>query len=182
VALRNSADQWGLVAQILHWMLFLLIGAQFVLATLMDDAPKGPGKTQLLMLHKSVGITVLALVLLRIGWRWANPVPVPLARHAWQVSAGRIVHFLLYLVMLLMPLTGMVMVMAAGRPIVWFGLFEIRPLIPTARDLSSLANDLHGLIAYLILGLLAVHITAAGLHHYVWRDNTVRRMIVPGRR
>src|SRR5690606_7701308 len=119
-------------------------------------------------LHKSVGVTILILTLVRIGWRVANPaIPLPGHMPRWQKILARTNHVLFYVVLLAMPLAGWAASSAAGRPVEWFGLFTL-PALPVAdsRELAGGLMDAHRAAAKLLYVLIFLHIAGALKHHF----------------
>jgi cytochrome b561 len=118
MTLRNTASAYGSIAKLLHWTIVVLIIAQFWLGYSADDLPNGLAKLKLLATHKSIGMTVLMLALVRLAWRLANPVPPPpVTTPRWQQLAARTSHLLLYLLLFLQPVTGWIMSSARNFPV-----------------------------------------------------------------
>jgi cytochrome b561 len=144
----------------------------------MEDQKISPDILKLYGLHKSVGITVLALALLRLIWALSNTAPKMLGlEKPWEKLAARGVHGLLYLCLFLMPLSGWVMSSAAGYPVSVFGLFTLPDLVGADKDLHELAEEVHEITAYAFMGLIAAHAGAALMHHFVKKDRTLIRMV-----
>ena len=154
------------------------IVAQFTLATLFDDLPAGPRKLTLLSRHKSIGITILILVALRLLWRWANPTPgLPGTLKPWERTLAKVTHVLLYVLLFLVPLSGWLMSSARGFPVSWFGMFQLPDLVPKNKALYDALVATHGTLAW-ALGLTAtLHLLAALKHHFVLKDDVLRRML-----
>lgn len=174
---RNSETRWGALAQLFHWGMLLLFVAMFTLASIMDELPKGPERAAIVGLHKSTGITILALALARLLWRWSGVVPKPLAAAAWQQRLAGAVHVALYGLMFALPLSGYVMSMAAGRGVNWFGLLPLPDLVGPNKPLSEAAHEGHEVLATLVLLLVGLHLAAALWHHVIVKDDTLRRML-----
>ncbi|MEX0373135.1 cytochrome b [Spiribacter roseus] len=181
IAIRNTTRFWGAGAQLLHWLMAAGIATSMVLGWVMVNMPAGSAQFRLYALHKSLGITLLALVALRLVWRWINvtpPLPDSLPRHErWLAKAG---HRALYALMLLMPLSGYVINSAANFPLNVFGLVQIPNLTPASESLGDLASNLHLAFFWGFVAVLTAHIGGALRHHFVLRDNILRRML-PGR-
>ena len=139
MAIHNTTRRWGAIAQLLHWFIALFIIAQLTLAWLFDDLPAGAKKLTLLARHKSIGISVLMLACLRLGWRWANPTPaLPDTLKPYERRLARFTHALLYVLLFAVPLTGWTMSSARGFPVSWFGLFQLPDLVPKDKSLYNL--------------------------------------------
>lgn len=176
--LKNSKERFGVVAQVFHWGVFLLFVGLFVVAEMMEDAPKGPQKYALYDLHKSLGITVLFVAFARLSWRMANPVPkLEGAVSKWVEKGASVSHYLLYAVMILMPLSGYIMSVSGGHPVGWFGLFKLPTLMGKNEGLHEGFEEFHEVAATLILVLVGIHFLAALWHHFVVKDNVLRRML-----
>jgi cytochrome b561 len=196
--IRSNDDTWGSLSRFFHWTTAAFILATAVVGLTMEDVDR----LSYYMLHKSLGLTVLALVLLRLLWRlFDRRPPYPPGMPRWQQRASSLAHGLIYLAMLVMPLSGWLYNSAARRPLDWFGLFKLPSLtdidratdtlyilglqapafIDTPRKLRALAGDIHESLFYAGALLLAVHIAAALKHHFHDRDVTLARML-PGLR
>ena len=167
----------------LHWLMLLLIVASYTFILIRTEFPKGSEPRALVkMLHFSIGVTIFGLVWVRIAARVSGgPAPaITPAPNPLQHKAGRLAHLALYGLMIGMPIGGMLILSFEGEAIPFFGLFEIGPLLSANKDYAESVEELHelgGTIGYFLIGLHAV----AGLyHHYIRRDDTLKRML-PGR-
>ena len=122
---KNTADRWGPVSQLLHWLIVIMILGMGTVGLVMTEMRNSPDKIQLYDLHKSFGLTVLALVTLRLLWRLyaGTPRPVPGTPH-WQERIASLTHAALYALVFAIPISGWVLNSAAGFPLRWFGLFN----------------------------------------------------------
>jgi cytochrome b561 len=178
MAIRNTTRRWGAVAQLFHWLIVIFIIAQFTLATLFDDLPAGPKKLTLLSRHKSIGITILILALLRVLWRSSNPTPaLPGTLKTWERSLAKLTHVLLYVLLFAVPLSGWLMSSARGFPVSWFGLFQLPDLVPKNKALYDLLVSTHGVLAWSLGIVASVHLVGALKHHFVLKDDVLRRML-----
>lgn len=176
--MKDGKERLSALTIALHWLIAIAIVAMLAIGLIMDDMARGPDRTALLDVHKSLGTAVLVLVALRILWRWRNgfPVPVgPLPR--WQHQAARAVHWLLLVATLLMPLSGMVMTVAGGHALPFFGLTLVDEGAMEQATLREIGDAMHGTLAWILMALIAVHLLAALKHHLVDRDATLRRML-----
>ena len=177
---RDIPDYGGL-AKAFHWLGVLCIVVAWLLGTFIDDFPKAWEPTAIFS-HMTLGLTVLALVVLRVGWRFARPVPALISSLGRRVELlARVMQWVLYFLMLVLPITGIVLQFARGQSVPLFGLAEIAS--PWARDraFSSSVHEVHELIADALLILASLHAAAALLHHYVLKDRTLLRMLPNGR-
>ncbi len=183
MSLRSDDTRWGGVAKALHWLMAVLILGLGAVGLVMADLANSPQKLKIYALHKSVGLTVLALALLRLAWRLLDRRPRDLPMPRWQALAAHGAHLVLYILMLALPLSGWLFNSAAGFPLQWFGQFNL-PSLTGGRDeaLKAIAHEVHELGWWLLVAVLAAHAGAALKHHFVDRDATLRRMLPFGGR
>ncbi|MEO8988508.1 MAG: cytochrome b [Rhodanobacter sp.] len=179
--LRSNDHQWGSVSKFFHWAIALAILCNGSFGLLMDLASSPMQKINWLALHKSIGLTVLALVLLRMLWRWGDGRPAEQPASALQMLAARLVHGVLYLVILAIPLTGWWFNSVSGKPLQWFKLFNLPPLAAKNDAMRDFAHGVHEYLYWFLLLLLVVHVGAAVKHHVFENDNVLRRMLPFGR-
>lgn len=176
--LKNDESRYGVVAQLFHWTIVVLIIVQFILANRADALPLGSAKIAVLAQHKSVGITILGLALLRLIWRWFNPVPAePLDIPQWQRIAARVSHIGLYALLFITPLAGWLMSSARNFPVSWFGLVTLPDFIEPNRPAYDFLHETHELLAGTLFWLALLHVAAALKHHFIDKDNVLRRML-----
>ncbi len=175
--LRNTPDRFGFISKFFHWSVGVLVLILLPVGFLMTGMEFSPSKLTLYMLHKSFGITVLVLVIGRAAWRIISPRPKKLPTHKeWEDKLAKAVHFALYVCLILMPLSGWVMSSAGGFPATFFGLFPLPVLMQKNEDVFEITRNVHTVIAWSILGLLALHFAGAFKHHLIDRDETLQRM------
>lgn len=175
--IRNSSERWGRVSIALHWLTAALILGLAAVGLLMTELPTSPFKIQVYALHKSFGLTVLALTVLRLLWRWAAGSPGDVPGPRLQTLAAKGVHIALYALLFAMPLSGWLYNSAAGFPLRWFGVVALPKLFTGYNpELKHLAGEIHETGFYLLAALLLLHAGAALFHHYIKRDDTLNRM------
>lgn len=175
-------DRWGVVSQLFHWVSAGLLLAIGVVGLVMVDMPNTPDKISMYALHKSLGLTLLAIVVLRLLWRLLRPVPAPLPGMSPLLRrTASTVHWGLYVLMLAMPLTGWLYNSASGYPLQWFKLFNLPALASRDESLAETAEWLHESGFWLLVALAVGHVFAALYHHVFLGDGTLRRML-PARR
>ena len=176
--LRNDETRYGSVAQVLHWLIAALVVVMFGLGWYMAGLPLGQHKFDMYQLHKSVGITILALAAVRLLWRLFNPAPpLPASMPSWERTAARVSHALLYLMLFAQPLIGFLQSNAANFPVVWWGVVRLPPLIGTDEPLAETLLEGHVWNSRLLLALVLIHAAAALRHHFLLRDDVLRRML-----
>jgi len=192
MALANSHLRYGGVAITLHWLIAAAIALNLCLGLYVAEilTDQDPSRQGLLQFHKSVGLTVLGLSLLRLGWRVVNPIPpLPDTLTALLKVVARATHYLLYFLMIAIPLTGWALVSSSplGLPTSYFGLFHW-PHMRFLADLTRVQKkplhrdffDLHMYLAFSAIALLALHVAGA-IYHQRRGDDVLRRML-PGTR
>lgn len=178
--LRNSPTTWGSVAKTLHWLMAALLLIQIALGWTAIRLPLSPTKLDVFVWHKSLGLTILGLALIRLAWRWANPIPrLPPATPRFQARAARSSHALLYLIMIAMPITGWVINSAAQIPFAFFWWLPVPDIAPESEALAATTKTVHFAFFLLLAVTATLHVTAAFYHHRIQGDDILRRM-VPG--
>lgn len=173
----NNASSWGAPAKLFHWLVAVLIFIQFVLGWWAVSWRLSPLKLNLFVWHKSIGMVILALVIWRLLWRWMNPTPVlPADTPAWERVAARASHALLYVLMIALPLSGWLLNSAAGVPFRIFRIIPLSSLIAPDKHMAELAALVHLLLCLALAVLLVLHIGAALRHHFIKRNDVLRRM------
>jgi cytochrome b561 len=165
----------------LHWLIALLIVGAFTLGLVMTDIPGlTPTKLRYYSWHKWAGVTVLALAALRLLWRLGHSAPrYPASMARWQQRVVHGLHGLLYLLLFAVPLSGYFYSLAAGVPVVYFGLFQLPLLIGPDPALKPVLKAVHYWLNMLLAGGVGVHVAAALWHQLVLRDQVLQRML-PG--
>ena len=178
MSLKNT-DRWGATSQLLHWTIAILIVLIGIVGLVMGELPRSPKYFWVYTAHKSLGLTVLALVLVRIGWRLyaGAPRPVP-GTPRLQALLASATHGAIYLLILALPLSGWIYDSAnALRPFRWFGLVEVPKLVAPDEALAASAHGAHEWLFWLLMALVAGHAGAALYHHFIQRDATLARML-----
>jgi cytochrome b561 len=176
--LRNTTTGYGLTAQLLHWAVAGLVVYQYVLADRAADATLFQ-KLGILATHKSVGITILALAVARLAWNLVlGPRPEPPKNEPpYRVRLALASHALLYVLIVITPVTGWIMSSAANTPVSYFGRFTLPNLISPHADWVEGLKDLHGALFAVLATIVAVHVSAALYHRLVLKDEVLQRMI-----
>lgn len=164
-------------AIVLHWLVALLIFVAFPLGVYMHELPVSPDKLKLYSYHKWIGITILMLASARVMWRATyTPPPFPGSMAQWQHRVTHIVHGLLYVLILVIPLSGWLMSSAKGFQTVWFGVLPLPDLVGKDKALGELLTEVHEALNFTLLVLVILHVGAALKHHFIERQPFLQRM------
>jgi len=174
---RNTHDSYGRVSIILHWLVAIAVPALFVLGLWMVELDYyHPWYKRAPDLHRSIGVLLFGVMLLRLAWRYSNPRPRP-AGSAWQSQAATLAHRLLELLMFASLLSGYLISTADGRAIEVFGLFSVPATLSGLENQADIAGTTHEWLAFGLIGLASLHALAALKHHFVDHDSTLLRML-----
>ncbi len=183
---RSAAggERYGPVARNIHWLIAALAVIVVSLGWAAGSAPRNtPGHNSLLLLHRSVGMTILALMVFRVLWRWQHRPPrLPLSLGRIETGLTRLTHFGLYLMFLVMPLAGYLNAAAAGHAVSFFGLAAIPPLLPLDERAAQWAIVVHLFGQYVVYLLVLLHVAGALYHGGIRRDAVLDRMLPRRRR
>lgn len=173
-----KTERYNRTAIFLHWLVGLGILGTLGLGLYMVDLPFSPAKLQIYSWHKWAGMTLLFLAVVRLAWRLSHPAPAlpdtmgPLTRLA--AHAG---HWVLYILMLAIPLSGWLMSSAQGFSVVWFGVLPLPDLVAKNLELGEWLNSIHLILNYTLIATLIGHIGAALHHHFIKKDTVMSRML-----
>ncbi|OOG45426.1 cytochrome b [Rhodanobacter sp. C01] len=181
MSLRSNDRQWGSVAKFFHWTIALAILGNGIFGLLMDLAHSPMQKINWLALHKSIGLTVLALVLLRVLWRWGDGRPREEPTTRWQQLGAQAVHGVMYVLIVALPVSGWWFNSVTGKPLQWFKLFNLPALVAKNDDMRHVSHAVHEYLFWLLILVLLAHVGAALKHHVFDNDNVLRRMLPFGR-
>ncbi len=176
---HNTRTNWGSVSRSFHWGLGFVIIGMIAYGWWMNHFPARPDRFFYRSIHADIGYAVLLLMVIRLIWRWINPVPaLPGDTPRWQRIAARVSHGALYGVTVLVALLGWAH-SGAHKPDYadWFGLFRVPQFTSAGKASADFYENLHIYAAYVLLALIAIHVAAAIWHHFVKRDSVAVRMI-----
>lgn len=164
------------VARALHWIIAILIIFNLFLGFAHEALPRD---WKVMPVHKSIGLTILALTVLRLLWRLTHKgPPLPAGMPVWEKGAAHVTHFAFYAFMAVMPLTGWIMSSAGNRPLNWFFLFDVPKFAVSKSDaIVGLSGGAHEIGAFVWAALIVVHVLAALRHHFILKDDVLRRML-----
>lgn len=173
---RNAQNNYGWISIGLHWLVALCVVGLFGLGLWMVELTYyDPWYQRAPDLHRSAGVLLFFVMLARLAWHLGNPLP-RLSGARWERHAARLVHALLYLLLYALMVSGYLISTADGRAIEVFGLFSI-PATLTGKNQEDIAGLVHEVLAYGVIGLAGLHALAALKHHFIDRDNTLKRML-----
>jgi len=179
--LHNTLERFGWLAMLLHWLMALLIGGMLALGLYMVGLPDGDPKWGWYGWHKSFGMLIFLLLLIRLAWRLNSLIPpLPEGLNLVEKSLAHITHYGLYLAMIILPVSGYIDSSAGGYHLSFFEWFDVPKLIDKDKALEALVLEFHWITAYVLMAILAMHVGAALKHHLVLKDNVLLRML-PGR-
>lgn len=178
MTLLNTSKRYGSIPIALHWLMLAVLAAVYLCIELREYFPKGSEAREALKAwHFMLGLSVLALLAVRLAVHRLGSVPqISPAPPRWQALAGKLMHAALYLFMFAMPVLGWLLLSAEAKPVPFFGL-ELPALIGPGKELAKSLEEVHETIGTLGYWLIGAHATAALAHHYVVRDDTLRRML-----
>lgn len=174
---RPVNPSYGTVAKLLHWLIAAILVGQFALGWLMPEVHRGMQPGLAMHTHISIGILVLALIVLRLAWRLTHRVPPEPELPQWQRHASSAVHWLLYLLVFVTTLSGWFFASARGWALSFFGLFPLPALVAQGSALGRALGEIHEAIVWVLLAVVALHVLAALVHAVVYRDEVMQRML-----
>jgi cytochrome b561 len=180
---ENTRERWGSVQIGLHWTIATLV--------LLVQVPAGitmvwiePGTVQNVCynIHKTNGIVIFLLAIVRLGWRWSHPVPVlPADMPEWQARLARTTHALLYVVLFAMPITGFLYTAMGGFPVPFFMLYDLARFVPENKPVAEIFKYTHLTLQFVLYITVVLHVSGALYHHFARRDPVLVRMLSPTR-
>jgi cytochrome b561 len=175
---HEARARFTAVAQLLHWLIAALIVTQFALGWTAVDLPLGPHKLAVFARHKSFGMTVLMLAIVRLVWRWSHPPPeLPTGMTRIERRLARATHIAFYVLLFAMPITGWLMSSAKNYSVSWFGLFTWPDLIAKNETAFDALKTTHDCLSDVLLAIAILHILAALKHHFWNKDDVLLRML-----
>lgn len=169
-------------AKALHWLVVALLVFQYVVAWKMPHIGRNTVPDTIINLHFSLGVLIIAVIVVRLGWRFTHPEPTPLAGLLpWQVHTARTLHWLLYVLLIVIPVLGWMNASFRGYDVSFFGLFTMPKLVGTRAPGFGWTGDVHMLMSYyVLLPLAGLHVVAALYHRFIRRDGVLARMLPNG--
>lgn len=177
--LHNTSQSWGAVSIGLHWSIAaLVLLVQVPVGIVMLRLDPGSNQDLAFNIHKTTGITIFLLAVVRLGWRWSNPVPVlPVDLPAWQRRAARASHALLYSLLFAMPISGFLYTAMGGFPVPFFMVYDLGPLVSPNEAGAETFRAIHLTLQWLLYATVLLHVGAALEHHFIRKDGVLKRML-----
>lgn len=177
--IRNASDGYGLVSKVLHWVLALLIlGLIWLGWVVVDMGYYSPWYNTAITAHETLGMLVLALAAFKLVWMLYSPTPAPQGElRPWERGASKLVHWVLFLALFVIPVTGYLTSTSDGDAVGMFDWFEVPAVVPVSTALRDWSIDVHFYGAYSILVIAILHAAAALKHQLVDHHGTLKRML-----
>ena len=173
----TKAPGYGVVAKILHWLIFLLLVVQYTIGSIMPHIGRNTLNEGWVNWHFSVGAAILFFIVVRLIWRLLHPVSPHSELSPREYVLSAFTHWTLYVLVLIMTLLGWAATNSRGWEVKLFGLVTLPQLAPTGSEWGHQAGDVHNILVYVLLGFIILHVGAAAYHHFVKRDGVARRML-----
>jgi cytochrome b561 len=173
-----TAPNYGPVARIFHWLIFLLLAAQYAIGSIMPHIGRKTLNEGWVAWHLYVGAVILAVIVLRLLWRLAHPVAPHVAMAPWELRLSRFTHAMLYILVLAMTVLGWAAANARGWDVKLLGVVTLPALAPNGSAWGHEAGDIHNILVYVLLGFIALHVAGALYHQFVKRDSVLQRMLM----
>lgn len=173
----SGTPGYGLVAKLLHWLIFILLATQYSIGSIMPHIGRKTVDEGWVAWHFSVGAAILFFIVIRLAWRLLYPVPQLSDLAPWERLVSGITHWSLYLLVLAMTLLGWAATNSRGWDVKLFGLVTLPQVAPKGSHWGHECGDIHNVLVYVLLGFIALHVAAALYHYFVKRDQFVGRML-----
>ena len=168
---------YGRIAKGFHWLIFLLLAAQYFVGSVMPHIGRKTLDESWVHWHLVIGATILLVIVLRFGWRIRNPVPIPTSIAPWERHLALFTHWMLYLLVFVMTILGWAAANARGWTVWLLGLVPLPALAPNGSHWGHQAGDIHNVLVYVLLGFIALHVAGALWHYFVRKDRVLQRML-----
>jgi cytochrome b561 len=176
--MKNTSTSYGSVGKFVHWLMAAMVITMLIVGFSMDSFDE-PLKSQVYGFHEEFGLTLMGVLIFRLYWRWVNPQPeLPVALSAWEKVLSRLTHYLLYIALAIMIASGWAKSTSSGYTPNFYGLFELpMPFIPISKTVSHFVKQVHVTTVWILITLVSLHILAALNHHFIYKDNVLKRML-----
>ena len=168
---------YGATARIFHWLIFLLLAAQYAVGSIMPHIGRNTPNEGWVNWHLSIGAAILFVIVLRFVWRLLHPVPLSSDLPPLEQMAARVTHLTLYGLVFIMTVLGWAAANSRGWTVMLFGAIPLPALAPKGAAWAHEAGDIHNVLVYVLLGVIALHVAGALYHYFVRRDRVMQRML-----
>ena len=175
--MAQSGTGYGIISKALHWLIFLLLAAQYAVGSIMPHIGRKTLNEGWVNWHFSLGAAILFFIVVRLAWRLLNPVPPSAELTSGEKILSALVHWALYLLVLVMTLLGWAATNSRGWDVNLFGLVTLPKISPTGSHWGHECGDIHNVLVYVLLGFIVLHVAGAAYHHFIKRDQVVGRML-----
>lgn len=181
--IRNNKHNFSIATIFLHWLMAILIIVLFALGLYMVELDYySKWYTAAPWWHKSIGLAVFALLIFRVAWFFSHQYPAPLASYKmWEIKIAKLTHYSFYLLLFIISVSGYFIATAKGAAIEFFDFFEIPAVTRFDEDQADLAGEIHEIAAYAMAFLFLLHVCATIKHHFIDKDTTLLRMLIPNK-
>lgn len=176
MANRIAARSYGPVAKIFHWLIFLLLAAQYAVGSIMPHIGRKTLDEGWVAWHLSIGAAILLVIVLRFAWRLFHPVALADGLTGWELILSRFTHLALYALVFVMTLLGWAAANDRGWTVNLFGVIPLPALAAKGTPWAHEAGDIHDILVYVLLGFIVLHVLGALYHYFIKRDQVVQRM------
>jgi cytochrome b561 len=177
--LLKEASGYGVIAKILHWLIFGLLAVQYAIGSIMPHIGRKTVDEGWVSWHFSVGAAILFFIVIRLVWRLLHPVPQLATLAPWEKLVSGFIHWALYLLVLAMTILGWAATNSRGWDVKLFGMITLPPLAAKSSAWGHECGDIHSVLVYVLLGFITLHVAGALYHYFVKHDRVVARML-PG--
>lgn len=178
--MARPAGSYGPTAKLFHWLIFLLLAAQYAIGSIMPHIGRKTLDEGWVHWHLVVGAVILLVIVARFAWRVLYPVALPDALEPWELWLSRLTHYALYILVFVMTVLGWAAANARGWDVTLLGLVNLPVLAPKGSAWGHEAGDIHNILVYVLLGFIALHVAGALYHYFVKRDRVLQRMLMAG--
>ncbi|CAG9259621.1 cytochrome b [Paraburkholderia unamae] len=173
---RAANSRYDVVARLLHWLVVALVAAQFVIGWTMPDVHRDTRPTGEIAWHLGVGVALLAAMACRVIWRATHRPPADAQPPLLRAVSG-LTHFGLYALLVAVPVLGWINASSRAWALTLFGVVPLPALSPSGSSFGHAMGDVHGVLAWVLFGLICLHVAAALYHRFVLNDRVLQRMI-----
>ena len=179
---RTLSGTYGPTAKVFHWLIFLLLAAQYAIGSIMPHIGRKTLDEGWVHWHLLVGAAILAVIVLRFIWRLFHPVALADNLAPWEMALSRVTHLTLYLLVFVMTVLGWAAANARGWDVKLLGVVTLPALAPKGSAWGHEAGDIHNILVYVLLGFIALHVAGALYHYFIKKDGVMQRMFTASER